>query len=288
MHRFLLLMLPLMAIGCAASEAEPEVATSPAQALPPAIPPDKTVVYKEGLSLDFYRPKSGTGPFPAVILLHGGGWSGGNRRQMAEIAKIFAEEGIVGVTADYRLAPRALWPAQREDVAAAVAYLREHAKELDIRPNGIGASGVSAGGHLSAILGTVQPGVPEKSRVQAVGSISGIHDLNAPMTPAGDGYGIIETLLGESRGRDGEKRKEASPVTYVDAKAAPTHFVVGGKDPLVPRSQSELIAKKLKAAGVEVEIVDVPDMGHVPEPDKPDEAEAMRKLARWMKSKLGG
>lgn len=282
-------MLPLMVIGCAASEAEPDDAASPAPPPAPKYAPDKTVVFKDDLSLDFYRPKSGPGPFPAVILLHGGGWSGGHRRQMASIAKIFAEEGVMGVTADYRLAPRALWPAQREDVAAAVAYLREHAKELEIRPGAIGASGVSAGGHLSAILGSVQPGIPENSRVQAVGSISGIHDLGAPMTPAGDGYGIIETLLGETRGtRDEVKRKEASPITYVDAKSAPTHFVVGGKDPLVPRSQSELIEKKLKAAGVEAEIVDVPDMGHVPEPDKPDEAEAMRKLARWMKSKLGG
>lgn len=286
--RAALLMLPLLVLGCVPSEDSSEATSAPAPVVRRGPEPDKTVVFHENLSMDIYRPKSGKGPFPAVLLLHGGGWSGGNRQQMAGVAEIFAAEGIVAVTADYRLAPRFLWPAQREDVAAAVAYLRDNAKELDIRPDGIGASGVSAGGHLSSILGTVQPGVPEKSRVQAVGSISGIHDLNAPMTPAGDGYGIIENLMGEKTGKDVERRKEASPATYVDAKAAPTMFVCGGKDGLVPRSQSELIEKKLKAAGVAVEILDVPDMGHVPEPDKPDEAAAMRTLARWMKAKLGG
>lgn len=200
----------------------------------------------------------------------------GHRSEMAGIARIFAGEGFVAATADYRLAPAHLWPAQRQDVFDAVDYLRAHARELNILPEAISAAGVSAGGHLSAILGTFQ-------RVRAVGSISGIHDFNAPLTPDGDRYGIIERLLGETE-RDEAKRREASPLTYVDGKSAPTMFVCGGKDPLVPRSQSEGMEKALKAAKVETQILDVPEMGHVPNVENRDEAEAMTKLAKWMAS----
>lgn len=269
-------MLPLAVIGCGSSDdaGETMVVSTP----PPVVhsDADQTVTYRDQLAMDIYRPKSGKGPFPAVLLLHGGGWSGGRRSEMAGIAKVFAAEGFVAATADYRLAPAHLWPAQRQDVFDAVDYLRTHAKELEIRSESIGAAGVSAGGHLSAILGTAQ-------KVHAVGSISGIHDFNAPMTPEGDRYGIIERLLGEKE-RDTAKRREASPLSYVDGKSAPTMFVCGGKDPLVPRSQSEGMEKALKAAKVKTEILDVPDMGHVPNVDKPDEAEAMRKLAKWMRS----
>jgi acetyl esterase/lipase len=265
-------MLPLAVMGCGASD---DVVSVP----PPVVvksDADQTVNYREGLAMDLYLPRSGKGPFPAVLLLHGGGWSMGHRSEMAGIARVFATEGFVAATADYRLAPAHLWPAQRQDVFDAVDYLRAHARELGILPQAIGAAGVSAGGHLSAILGTAQ-------KVQAVGSISGIHDFSAPMTPDGDRYGIIERLLGETE-RDEAKRREASPLTYVDGTSAPTMFVCGGKDPLVPRSQSEGMAKALKAAKVKTEILDVPDMGHVPNVDKPDDAEAMRSLARWMHS----
>ncbi|MGV3616400.1 MAG: alpha/beta hydrolase [Fimbriimonas sp.] len=282
------LTLPLLVLGCGASEEEPVPAPAPQVPSKTLDSEVKTVEYKDELKLDFYRPKEGKAPFPAVILLHGGGWSGGSRSEMAGIARIFAEEGLMGVTASYRLAPKNLWPAQREDVAAAVAYLREHAEELDIKRDAIGASGVSAGGHLSTILGTDGPGIDAMSRVQAVGSISGIHDLAAPMTSDGDRYRIVETLLGETTKRDPAKRKEASPATYASGTTAPTMFVVGGEDPLVPRSQSELMEKRLKAAGVEAEILDVPEMGHVPNPNHPADEAAMRRLAKWMKAKLGG
>ena len=75
---------------------------------------------------------------------------------MVDAARVFADEGVMAITADYRLVPGSLWPAQREDVVAAVAYLRDHAAELGLRPEKIGAAGVSAGGHLSAILGTAR------------------------------------------------------------------------------------------------------------------------------------
>jgi acetyl esterase/lipase len=205
---------------------------------------------------------------------------------MSTIGRAFTNEGMVAVSADYRLVPGARWPAQRDDVAAAVAYLRKHAEELSILPGRIGAAGVSAGGHLSATLGVRHPKVPPISRVQAVGSISGIHDLAAPLTTDGNSFRIVENLLGEGGEPDLDARREGSPVTYVDANAAPTFFVVGGRDDLVPRAQAELMERRLRAAGVEAEILDIPTMGHVPDLDRPEDLRAMRELARWMRRQL--
>ena len=155
-------------------------------------------------SFDIAATKGLDHPVPAVVVIHGGGWSGGKRQDMTPIAKQITAHGYVAPTISYRLAPKHRFPAQIEDVKAAVRYLRAHAKELNIDPKRIGAMGVSAGAHLSLMLGTMDSedglegdgGNPDQpSKVQAVVSYVGpINLVIDEYTPTQTG--IITAFLG--------------------------------------------------------------------------------------------
>jgi triacylglycerol lipase len=107
------------------------------------------------LKADIYVPK-GEGPFPGVLVVHGGAWAIGTREQLAGAALFLAEHGYTAVSIEYRLAPQDKWPAQIYDCAAAVRWMREHASQYKIDPNKIGGFGYSAGGHLVALLGVLK------------------------------------------------------------------------------------------------------------------------------------
>src|SRR4051812_4380356 len=128
------------------------------------------------LAADVYRPR-GAGPFPGMLVVHGGAWRMGARADLAAFARRLAEHGYTAVAIDYRLAPTYKFPAQIYDCQAAVRWMRAHASELKIDPARIGGFGYSAGGHLVALLGTLddkelrEPGLPPNApsaRLQAV------------------------------------------------------------------------------------------------------------------------
>src|SRR4051794_10257244 len=132
----------------------------------------------EDLKLNLARP---TRPYakglPCVVFIHGGAWSAGDRAAHDADIRPMAEHGYVGVTVDYRLAPKHRFPAQVEDVKCAVRFLRAHAEQYGIDPDRIAVWGVSAGAHLALMLGVTQKedglegdgGWPEQSSaVQAV------------------------------------------------------------------------------------------------------------------------
>lgn len=97
-----------------------------------------------------FRPKR-TGTLPAIIDIHGGAWSSGDRMQGALYDRALASSGLYVLAIDFRQAPAARHPAASRDVAAAVRYLRAHAKRLDIDPASIGLIGSSSGGHLAML-----------------------------------------------------------------------------------------------------------------------------------------
>jgi acetyl esterase/lipase len=107
------------------------------------------------LKLDLSRPKTDAKNLPCVVVVHGGGWAGGDKRQHDDITWEFARRGYVSATVGYRLAPAHPFPAQVQDVKCAVRYLRAHADKYGLDPNRIGAVGFSAGAHLSMMLGTI-------------------------------------------------------------------------------------------------------------------------------------
>ncbi len=293
------LLALVVTTGCSsAGPSEPTTTAHPASAI--RLPKDKnvvSVVYSHrpdgDLSLDIIKPKADKNLHLGIVLIHGGGWVGGNRADMDSIGHYLAEKGFLTASIDYRLAPKNVWPAQLIDAAEAVRYLRGNAKDLGISSKKIGAIGISAGGHLSLFLGTLEPRVgreevvQQSSLVQAVGSISGIHDLNSPLTEVGNRYRIVETLLGEQGAVDKKARADASPITFVNTHTAPTMFIQGKVDPLVPPEQTTQAEAKLKSLGVPTEAVFVDGMGHGLSPVDARQAAALDKLADWMKKYLG-
>src|SRR3954469_15013341 len=149
MHAFksaIVIGLILLACGVPALAKEPEI----------EILRSRTYVTRDSgpLDADVYMPQ-GAGPFPGMLVVHGGAWRVGSRAQLASVASRFAEHGYVAVAISYRLAPQSKFPAQIYDCQAAVRWMRTHASEFKIDPQRIGGFGYSAGGHLVAMLGTL-------------------------------------------------------------------------------------------------------------------------------------
>jgi len=240
-----------------------------------ALTVERDVVYGTAqgtpLLLDLAMPKTGNGPFPVVVFLHGGGWSEGNRQEMNHFIEGVAGLGYVGVTVAYRLVPAARFPAQLEDCKAAVRWLRANAAKYRINPKRIGVVGFSAGGHLASMLGVTGKndglegagGNPDQSsRVQAVVSFFGLTDFSTRDWPRDLENGVIEPFLGGSFADHGDEYRRASPITYVTRDAPPFLFFHGSEDKLVPIDQSKRLGEKLRNAGVFAEVNVLEGEGH--------------------------
>lgn len=223
------------------------------------------------LKLDLARPRTGAGPFPAVVFLHGEGWRAGRRQDMSHFIEGVARLGYVGVTPDYRLVPDARFPAQVEDCKAAIRWLRAHAADYGIRADRIGVVGFSAGGHLAAMLGVAgeQDGLEgavtdpgRSSRVQAVVSFFGPTDFSTRDWPAELEREVIVPFLGGSWAARPETYRNASPISHVSAQAPPFLFFHGADDKLVPIDQSKRLAARLRQVGVSARLVTLEGEGH--------------------------
>jgi acetyl esterase/lipase len=131
----------------------------------------ETYVQRESgpLKCDVYTPE-GDGPFPGVLVVHGGAWRMGTRGQLAGVAELLAKHGMTAVAISYRLAPQCKFPAQIEDCKEAVRWMRTNAARLKIDPDRIGGYGYSAGAHLVSLLGATDAkdgleGVPDPSKL---------------------------------------------------------------------------------------------------------------------------
>lgn len=229
------------------------------------------------LRLDLYLPKEIKGSVPVIVAIHGGGWTGGDKRGAAVIGLV--RHGYAIASINYRFSQQAIFPAQIEDCKAAVRWVRAHAAEYHIDPDKIGAWGDSAGGHLVALLATTadvkklegDEGNPDvSSRVQAVCDWYGPTDLVTIASQEGPDAVLhpdtpdspVSKLLGGPAPENKEKAEAASPITYVSKEAAPILIMHGDKDPLVPLAQSEEFRDALKKAGAEVELYVVKGAGH--------------------------
>ena len=224
---------------------------------------EKDVVYGKGggdeLKLDISRPRNpGSDKLPCVVIIHGGGWAGGNRSGHDDMTWTFASKGYVAATIGYRLAPNYKFPAQVHDVKCAIRYLRAHAEKYGLDPRRIGAIGFSAGGHLSMMLGTTNKadglegdgGWPDQdSQVQAVVNFFGPTDLAAADIPE-QVLGILSNFIGGTKQEKPEEYRKASPITHVSAGDAPILTFQGTKDPLVPHTQAYPLLEAMTKNGV--------------------------------------
>lgn len=228
----------------------------------PTVPEDievfKDIVYKQvdsvSLKLDVYKLKTLKTATPALVFIHGGGWSKGNKSDYLSYLIDYAKKGYVTVTVSYRLSKVAPFPAAVQDVKCAVQWIRAHSKEYMINPDKIAVIGGSAGGHLAMMLAYSDEKefahkCPDTSyrKVQAVVNIYGPTDMT---TEYARNRGECLQFLGKSYQEIPDLYQAASPRTYISSDDPPTLIFHGTIDSLVPVSQSDSLHKWLDQAGV--------------------------------------
>jgi alpha-N-arabinofuranosidase len=224
------------------------------------------------VKLDLFRPAGQQGARPAIIVVHGGAWITGNHRMENPFAAELARRGYVAATVEYRLSNEAKYPAQIHDLKAAVRFLRANATRYGIDPGRIAAIGASSGGHLVALLGATNGmqnfegdggSASASSEVQAVVDIDGTATFVDPGNVEKEKRGPLDTntrLIGATFDEKPEVWRAASPITHVHKGSAPTLFI--NSSSYRPFQQREEMLARLRAAGVNSEMVVIPDTPH--------------------------
>jgi acetyl esterase len=207
------------------------------------------------LLLDAYIP-SGPDLHPAMLVIHGGNWSSGTKDDMAPVGELVANEGFAAFVVDYRLVPAATYPAAVDDVRSAVRWIRTNAARYGVDPARIGAFGVSAGGHLAAMLATVGTGSTDTgARIRVALSWSGPQDLT--LLPSS----VVQAFVGCPIDSCAERWKSASPISHVDRTDGAV-LLANSTDELVPLSQAVEMAGVLRRNHVPTRLIRVPGSEH--------------------------
>ncbi|MET0496932.1 MAG: alpha/beta hydrolase [Steroidobacteraceae bacterium] len=264
MTRYLLAVAALLLSACSSHQGRPDGA-KPAPTASTSFSVVKDVAYTPPdwparLTSDIYTP-TGKGPFPAVVMIHGGGWNGRTRDDMVRYCEMAAARGYVAMNVSYRLAPAARFPAQLHDVQQAVTWLRANADKQKVRPDHIGAWGYSAGAHLAALLAMTGPGdrqFVEGTRVQAL--VAGGTPVDLRFYPNGD---LVNGLMGVSLTKNPEIWRDASPMAMLTAGDPPTFLYHGTFDFTVGVDNARVMYSALNAAGVPSELYLIRGLEHL-------------------------
>jgi acetyl esterase/lipase len=228
----------------------------------PEAAPRTTWAYSGDLQLDFY-PAIGRSMAPCVVVIHGGGWDSGERGQIPQFNDWLARNGFSVADISYRLAPAATWPAQREDVAAAVAFVKAHAAAWNVDARRLVILGRSAGGQIAeaSAYALRDPDVRGVVALYAPSDMNfawkwGREDdaLNSPR--------LLRRFLGGTPETARPTYDSASAILFVDSKSPPTLLVHGEIDTLVWNRHSERLAARLTESGVPNLLVSMPWAAH--------------------------
>ncbi len=215
------------------------------------------------LRLDVYRPVD-PGPWPVVVMAHGGGWVGGDRTHLAALARTAATSGLVVYNADYRtIQLGGANPATFEDIACAVRYARATAQQYGGRPDRLALLGYSAGGHLAAVValaGDAFSGdcaVDQGSALPEVFvGVSGPYDSDEFQLP-------LALFFGGTIDEVPEAWAAGNPYSYVgENPQLIVRLFWGQEDPLVPARFASDFESALTEAGYDVELTLVPGADH--------------------------
>ena len=220
----------------------------------------------EGLKLDAYVPE-GAGPFPVVILVHGGGWNGGDKSggpkkgYMAPMHEPLEKAGYAWFSINYRLAPKHQYPANIEDVETAIRWVKANAAKYHLDPQRIALSGESAGGHLiqlAAVRATAE------TRVAAVVPFYGRGTLVDDVQPGGELRANLAQLFGRKTFDDVAQKmmREASPLLHIKRGLPPFLLVHGTADQSVPYQQSVDWQARMKELGMTCDLITIKDGVH--------------------------
>ena len=210
---------------------------------------------QQPLRVDVYRPR-GISHAPAIVQTFAGGWRSGTRLNNAPMSRALAAQGFVVFAIDYRLTPRWQWPAQLDDVRAAVAWVKEHAAEYGADGNRLALLGRSSGAQL-ALIGGITSGDPAVRAIVALYSpvnlTSGYENPGFP-----DTLGLRElerAFIGGTPAEKPEAYRDASPISHADAPHPPVLLMSGGKDRIVYAEYSRTLYEHLRRSGTAVLLV---------------------------------
>ena len=217
------------------------------------------------LQADVYQPR-GEGPFPGMLLVHGGGWERRSRDDMDRLARYYVGQGYVVMNVSYRFAPEARYPAQVHDLQQAMHWLHREAGRLGLDVERIGAFGYSAGAHLVSLMALAagtgsdldQPWGGERTRPAAVVAGGAPMDLRKYT-----GGKLVPQFLGGRISEIPETFAAASPVTRVHPDAPPFLLFHGTRDSLVTIDHAEEFVAALAAHEVPVALERQGGRGHI-------------------------
>lgn len=224
-------------------------------------PPD----WPEPLQAEVYQPQ-GVGPFPGILLVHGGGWERRSREDMERLARYYVGLGYVVMNASYRFAPQAKFPAQVHDLQQAMHWLHRESERLRLDTARIAAFGYSAGAHLVSLMALAagtgddldSPWGGDNTRPAAV--VAGGSPMDLRKYPGGK---LVPQFLGGRINEIPETFAAASPVTRVHSDAPPFLLFHGTRDTLVTIDHAEEFVVALAAENVPVTLERQAGRGHV-------------------------
>jgi acetyl esterase/lipase len=234
----------------------------------PAPPPAPCIPYGDHPDqvANLHLPAVEEGPWPVVVLVHGGFWRNRwDRTTTTPLARKLAARGLLAWNVEYRRVGQdgGGWPGTFLDVAAAVDHLAG-VPEADVER--VVAVGHSAGGHLALWLAARPrlpagaPGAGPRVRARGAVSLAGVCDLERGAED-GLGGGAVAELLGGAPGERPDRYAAASPAALLPL-GVPQVLVHGGRDTIVPPGQSRDYARAATAAGDRVELIELPEADH--------------------------
>lgn len=219
--------------------------------------------------MDIYLPELSKPFYPTVCIVYGSAFFGNNMKHIAyeTLGSPLLDAGFAVVAVNHRSSRDAIFPAQIEDIQAALKFIRTHGSQYQIDTTFIGITGYSSGGHLSAMAGT--SGEEYSTSVDAVVDWFGPTDFQSMdscgSTMVHDAPDSPESILiGGPIQENSELSARANPISYVDSDDPPFLILHGDSDPLVPHCQSAKLFRALQEAGVPSHFVLVPGAGHGP------------------------
>lgn len=202
--------------------------------------------------LDIYRPMTPNRHLPMIVFFYGGSWNSGDKDGYAWVGRALAARGYVVVIPNYRLVPQVRYPAFIEDGAAAIGLAIRIAESIGADPNWIIIAGHSAGAYNGAMLAYDERWLgKDRARVHGFIGLAGPYDFLPLDGPA------VTAAFASAR-----NLKSTQPVEYADRRDPPAFLAVAGEDRTVHPRNAANFARKLKAAGVPVEVKTYPKVGH--------------------------
>jgi len=235
--------------------------------------------------LDIYEP-NGSGVFPAVIVVHGGAWIGGDKGGDERIfARPLTDANLVCVSVNYRLAPKHKWPACYEDVQAAIKWVKANGSQYKIDTNRIAVMGYSAGGQIAAMAAMTSENDKE---VQAIVLVASPTDLVYDGLKRGDITMYLDTVLG-SKKLDAKTLQllwEISPINYIRAGLPPFLLIHGTADTTVPCQLSINFKSRLDLAGLDYDMILIEGGTHNIKSWGALDKDYVKKTVQWLNEKL--